>query len=61
MALDQATISLAASFETTLRKITTAEFDTLFKHGYEVADATMFAYRRDRFGSMQYGVDAPPI
>lgn len=34
----------AASIGTTLRKCTEREYDLLFTHGYEVADATLSAY-----------------
>lgn len=39
----------AASFATTLRKCTRHEYDLLFTHGYQVADATLSAYCGDIF------------
>ena len=39
----------AAKIGTTLRKFTTREFDLLFTHGYQVADATLSAYCSDAF------------
>ena len=39
----------AASFATTLRKCTRHEYDLLFTHGYQVADATLSAHCGDIF------------
>ena len=39
----------AASFSTTLRKCMRHEYDLLFTHGYQVADATLSAYCGDIF------------
>ena len=39
----------AASISTTLRRFTQHEYDLLFAHGHQVADATLSAYCSDRF------------
>lgn len=47
--LDGPTVNVVAGMETTLRKLTVPEYDTLFQHGYEVADATLHAYSHVAF------------
>ena len=47
--LGTAEVKEAASFSTTLRKCTKREYDLLFAHGYQVADATLSAYCGDIF------------
>ena len=42
-------VQQAASFGTTLRKCTRREYDLLFAHGHQVADATLAAYCGDIF------------
>ncbi len=42
----------AAGIDTTLRKFTRREYDLLFAHGHEVADATLSAYCGDLFKSL---------
>jgi NTE family protein len=42
-------VSAVESFDTTLRKLTKTEFRRLFRHGYEVADATLFAHNPTMF------------
>lgn len=42
--LSDTAVQTAAGLETTLRKLTEEEYDGLFQHGYEVAEATLFAY-----------------
>lgn len=39
----------AAEMPTVIRKLTMAEFDLLFRHGFEVADYTLYAYNSDKF------------
>lgn len=39
----------AAGVGTTIRRLTPGEFDLLFAHGHQVADATLSAYCADRF------------
>ena len=45
-------VSRLAGMNTTLRRISMREFDLLYRHGYEVADATLSAYCGDRFGHL---------
>ncbi|MFG0288203.1 MAG: patatin-like phospholipase family protein [Rhodopirellula sp. JB044] len=40
-ALTEAEVKQVSQMETTLRRLTHSEFSLLFRHGYEVADATM--------------------
>ena len=47
-------IKTALDFDTTLRKLTSEEFDLLVRHGYENANATLNAYHPDRFGYLLY-------
>ena len=47
--LDVFEVRKAISVGTTLRKLKTREFDLLFKHGYQVADATLSAYCKENF------------
>jgi NTE family protein len=42
-------VQMAAGLETTLRRLSAEEYDRLFRHGYEVADATLFAYDHRAF------------
>lgn len=39
----------AAEFETTLRAVTTDEYDLIFQHGYETAQATLLTYCPNKF------------
>ncbi|MBU2622571.1 MAG: patatin-like phospholipase family protein [Proteobacteria bacterium] len=41
--LSESQVSTVAGMETTLRKLDLEEYDLLFQHGYEVADATLYA------------------
>ncbi|GAB4573155.1 MAG: patatin-like phospholipase family protein [Anaerolineae bacterium] len=43
--LPEAEVKLAASFGSTLRQLTDEEFERLFRHGFEVADVTMHAFK----------------
>ena len=53
----------AAKIGTTLRKITSREFDLLIAHGYQVTDATLSAYCRNEFDARPLNVQcsAMPI
>jgi len=45
---------LAANMPTVIRKLTPEEFERLFRHGFEVADYTLFAYHSDQFAYLGY-------
>jgi len=45
----------AGAFPTVIRRLTVAEFELLFRHGFEVADCTLHAYYPDLFGHIAYG------
>ncbi len=47
--LSDAQVQTAAGLETTLRRLTEEEYDRLFRHGYEVAETTLFAYDHRAF------------
>ena len=47
--LSDAEVQTAAGLETTLRKLSEQEYDGLFRHGYEVAETTLFAYGHRAF------------
>ncbi len=42
--LPESEVRTAATMESTLRRITGEEFERLFRHGFEVADVTMYAF-----------------
>lgn len=44
----------AALFPTTIRRLTDAEFELLFRHGYEVADYTLHSRYPDQFEHVAY-------
>ncbi len=44
----------AGNFPTVIRKLTIAEFEKLFRHGFEVADYTLYAYMPDMFPYVGY-------
>lgn len=46
---------LAANMETTARRLSQEEFERLFRHGFEVADYTLYAYHPDKFEYVGYG------
>lgn len=52
--LDQAEADAAANTPTTIRQLSTVEFDRLFRHGYETADCTLYAYYADKFKYFGY-------
>ena len=45
---------VAADMETVIRKLTPAEFERLFRHGFEVADYTLYAFYPDQFNYIGY-------
>ena len=46
---------LAANMETVIRRLSPEEFDRLFRHGFEVADYTLYAYHADEFKYIGFG------
>jgi NTE family protein len=44
----------AAEMPTVIRKLTAEEFELLFRHGFEVADYTLYAYNTDKFSYIGY-------
>ena len=44
----------AATMRTEIRKLTEEEFTLLFRHGYEVADCTLFAYGKGTYQLLTY-------
>lgn len=44
----------AARMETVIRRLTNAEYERLFRHGFEVADLTLYAYHEAGFGHIAY-------
>lgn len=44
----------AATMETVIRRLTPEEFERLFRHGFEVADYTLYAYHPDEFPYVGY-------
>ncbi len=49
-ALTDDEVSRVAQIETTLRRLTHSEFSLLFRHGFEVADATLSTYGNEALG-----------
>lgn len=47
-------VNRAAAFPTVIRKLTEDEFELLFRHGYEAANCTLYAYNRDQFAYIGY-------
>lgn len=47
--LSDTEVKMAAALETTLRKLSGDEYARLFRHGYEVAETTLFAYDHRAF------------
>ena len=50
---DEAT-TLAANMGTVIRRLSSEEYEMLFRHGYELADYTLYAYQPDDFGYIGY-------
>ncbi len=53
-ALSDAEARAAEVFATVIRKLTTDEFELLFRHGFEVADVTLHAYNSEDFAFLGY-------
>lgn len=47
--LPETETKLAEDMPTVIRKLTQEEFTRLFRHGFEVADYTLYAYNDDQF------------
>ena len=47
--LNEAETRSAAEMPTVIRSLNQVEFDRLFRHGFEVADYTLYAYHPDRY------------
>jgi len=52
--LSDAQVHIAETFKTTLRQVSSEEFTLIFRHGYEVADATLSAYLPSSFVPNSY-------
>jgi NTE family protein len=52
--LDASEMERAASMPTMIRKLSETEYDRLFRHGFEVADYTLYAYNSDQFELIGY-------
>ncbi len=52
--LDREHAAMAADTPTMIRRLSTEEFDLLFRHGHEVADYTLHAYHPDNFKFVGY-------
>jgi NTE family protein len=50
--------AIAANTPTMLRRLSAEEFERLFRHGYEVANCTLYAYHSDQFEFIGYGNSA---
>jgi hypothetical protein len=44
----------AANMPTVIRRLTDEEFQRLFRHGFEVADCTLYAYYPDQFPCVSF-------
>ena len=51
-------VASAATMKTTLRRLSEQEYDRLFRHGFEVADATLSAWHPSRFEPLPYNPGA---
>lgn len=52
--LSESDAKRASDFPTTLRMLTPDEFELLFRHGYEVADYSLYAHHADQFAFVGY-------
>jgi NTE family protein len=52
--LNEEEVNQAASMETDIAKLDEKTFERLFRHGFEVADYTLYAYNSDRFHYLNY-------
>jgi NTE family protein len=55
-ALPESEVEKAAAMGTVIRNLTAEEYERLYHHGYEVADATLCAYYPDTFQHIPYSV-----
>ena len=53
--LSEAEVKQAGAFPTVIRKLTTEEFELLYRHGFEVADYTLAAYHPSDFTHVDFG------
>lgn len=53
--LSESEAKLAETMPTVIRKLTQDEFSRLYRHGFEVADTTLYAYNDDQFGYIGFG------
>jgi NTE family protein len=54
LCLDDEQVMRAGAFPTVVRKLSDEEFMLLFRHGFEVADYTLYAYHPDQFDFIGY-------
>ena len=54
LALNSKETTRAANMETVIRRLTQEEFTRLFRHGFELADAMLYAYYGDQFPYVGY-------
>jgi NTE family protein len=54
--LPEEEVRLAEMMETTARRLSREEFERLFRHGFEVADYTLYAYHPDEFKYTGYNI-----
>ena len=52
--LSEEQVILAAEMETTIKRLTDEEFERLFRHGFEVADYTLYSYYPEMFPYVGY-------
>ena len=52
--LPESETRLAENMMTEIRSLTQAEYERLFRHGFEVADYTLYAYNEDKFQYIGY-------
>jgi len=52
--LNKEDVKLAAEFPTTIKRLTQDEFERLFRHGFEVANDTLYAYHEQDFNDISY-------
>jgi NTE family protein len=52
--LSEEEVILAAEMETTIKRMADEEFERLFRHGFEVADYTLYAYYPEKFPYIGY-------
>ncbi len=52
--LSEEQVVLAAEMETTIKRLTDEEFERLFRHGFEGADYTLYAYYPEMYPYVGY-------